>query len=95
MRTTVAARKAWVALLVTALVAAMAALTLVLKAGPAHAAFPGTPNAIAFNTNRATGGGVGDFDIYRMGSDGFGQTRLSPRIACPPSPPTVPCSPSI
>lgn len=72
----VATRKAWVALLVATLVAAMAALAMVVEARPAHAAFPGTPNAIAFNTNRAAGGGVGDFDIYRMGSDGFGQTRL-------------------
>jgi Tol biopolymer transport system component len=56
--------------------AAMAALmlALALSAERARAAFPGTPNAIAFTSDA---GALSVGQIHRMGSDGFGVTRLS------------------
>ncbi len=41
---------------------------------PAKAAFPGTPGAIAFVSERD---GFANFNVYRMNADGFGQTRLT------------------
>src|SRR5215210_7876321 len=50
----------------------LAAGLLVAAGKQAHAAFPGTAGDIAFHTTRD-----GSFQIYRMGADGFGPTKLS------------------
>lgn len=44
---------------------------------PAEAAFPGTAGAIAFSTTRDGNEDFGRQNVYRMDSDGFGQTRLT------------------
>ncbi len=53
--------------------AALAASLLALVAGtkPVAAAFPGTPNAIAFVKYRSNA------QVFRMGSDGFGSTPIA------------------
>ena len=40
-------------------------------------AFPGTPGAIAFTSDRE---GIGTTNVYRMNADGFGQTRLTETV---------------
>lgn len=61
-----------------ALVAAALALSLLMLAGTkrAEAAFPGSAGDIAFHTTRD-----GNFQVYRMGADGFGPTRLTDTAA--------------
>jgi Tol biopolymer transport system component len=57
------------------LAAALAAVILAAAImRPAGAAFPGTAGAIAFTSNRDD---AFFSQVYRMGSDGFGQSRLS------------------
>jgi Tol biopolymer transport system component len=56
------------------ILAAIAAVGLLLATTqrPAEAAFPGSSGAIAFFSDRD-----GSFQIYRMGADGFGATKLT------------------
>lgn len=57
-----------------ALTAAALALSLLMLAGTkrADAAFPGSAGDLAFHTTRD-----GNFQVYRIGADGFSPTRLS------------------
>src|SRR5215211_7563714 len=65
--------KAWVALLVAAMAAAIVVALLVDGTKPARAgAFPGTNGKIAFDSDRD-----GNSDIYSMNPDGSDQTNLS------------------
>ena len=69
--------------MVAAAILAASLLLLAVSANKARAIFPGSNNAIAFVTDRD-----GSFQIYRMGSDGFGQSSLTdPRgkAVIPPS----------
>jgi Tol biopolymer transport system component len=72
MRTRAAHLKVWAALLAV-MAAAMVVVALAVGTQPANAAFPGSNGAIAFTSDQ---GGL-PLDIYRMNSDGFGQTQLS------------------
>jgi Tol biopolymer transport system component len=56
----------------TRLAVALPLVALAIAVTPAFAAFPGSNNAIVFQTNRD-----GPNHIYRMGSDGFGPVKLS------------------
>ena len=68
--------KVWTIVLIAVSVAMVTAATAsVLRAKPAHAGFSGTPNAIAFTTNRD-----GHLEVYRMGSDAFGPTRFADQL---------------
>lgn len=62
----------------TTLLAALLAALLLAPIARAEqvgtTSFPGTSGAIAFVSERD---GFADFDVYRMGADGFGQTRLT------------------
>jgi Tol biopolymer transport system component len=60
-----------VSVMSTAVVLA-AGLLVIVAALPARAAFPGSAGDIAFHSTRD-----GDFQIYRMGADGFDPTKLS------------------
>ena len=64
--------------LATTLLASLVAALVLAPVASAQtvetSSFPGTGGAIAFVSNRD--GGF-DFDVYRMGADGFGQTRLT------------------
>src|SRR5215211_252835 len=65
--------KAWVALLVAGMAAAIVVALLVDGTKPARAgAFPGTNGKIAFDSDRD-----GNSDIYSMNPDGSNQTNLS------------------
>lgn len=67
MRTRAATLKVWAVLLAVMATAIMVALAIGTQ--PAKAAFPGSNGAIAFVN--------ADVQVYRMSSDGFGQTKLS------------------
>src|SRR5215216_4192378 len=70
--------KAWVALLVAGMAAAIVVVLLVDGTKPARAgAFPGTNGKIAFDTDRDGG----NSEIYAMNPDGNQQTNLSRSVA--------------
>jgi len=60
--------------LVAALLAAGAISPVASAEGVGANAFPGTGGAVAFVSSRD---GFAQFNVYRMGADGFGQTRLT------------------
>lgn len=62
--------KASVILIITTL--SLVASMLILRMGPAHAAFPGVNGTIAFESHRD-----GNVEIYVMNADGSGQTNLT------------------
>ncbi len=61
-------------ILAAALLATLLLAPVARAEGVGTTSFPGTPGAIAFVSERD---GFANFDVYRMGADGFGQTRLT------------------